>query len=106
MTLRDKCAHFDIGQRAVLFALACDVPLNVSLLASHVFLVSLRGSRRHQARSTLAELCLFAWRQCGSAHPASSIGRTSARRDVHGGLLAALLRVGPLAIRRRNPRKI
>jgi hypothetical protein len=52
MTLRDKCAHFDIGQRAVLFALTRDVPLNVSLLASHGFLVSLRGGR-HQARSIL-----------------------------------------------------
>jgi hypothetical protein len=106
MTLRDKCAHFGIGQRAVLFALARDVPLNVSLLASHVILVSLREADGTKHACTLAKLCLFAWRQCGSAHPASSIGRTGARRDVHVSLLVALLRLGPLAIRRRESKKI
>src|SRR6185503_6419872 len=44
MTLRDKSAHFGIGQRAMLFAFACDVPLNVSLLACHKSLMSLRGA--------------------------------------------------------------
>jgi hypothetical protein len=51
MTLRHKCAHFRIGQRPVLFAVARDVPLDISLLASHGDLVSMRGTDGNRARS-------------------------------------------------------
>lgn len=105
MTLRDKGAHFDIGERAVLFALARDVPLNFSLLASHVFLVSLRGAGTKRAAP---------WLNLALLHGANVVRHTLLRQlaaparggIVHGSLLVALLRVGPLAIRRRNPRKI
>jgi len=39
MALRDEGAHLGIGQRSVLLAVARDIPLNISLLASHRSLV-------------------------------------------------------------------
>jgi hypothetical protein len=106
MTLRDKCAHFDIGQRAMLFALARDVPLNVSLLASHGNLVSL-GEPLAPGNAAPGQSMAF-------LHGANVVRRTPLRQlaalarggIVHGGLLVALLRIGALAIRRRNPRTI
>jgi hypothetical protein len=103
MTLRDKCAHFDIGERAMLFALTRDVPLNVSLLASHGFLVSLRGADSTKRAAP--------WPTLAFLHGANVVRDALFRQlaaparggIVHGGILAALLRVGPPAITRRNP---
>jgi hypothetical protein len=103
MTLRDKCAHFYIGQRAVLFALARDVPLNVSLLASHGILVSLRGADSTKRAAPWATLPFL--------HGANVVRDTLLRQlaalarggIVHGGILVALLSVGSPAITRGNP---
>ena len=101
MTLRDEGAHFDIRQRAVLLAVAGDVPLDVRLLAGHEILVSLRGADGDHARQHPAHAGLLAWRQCGSSHPASSIGSDRAGRHSPRRLLArTLLRD---ASRRYNP---
>ncbi|MCZ7595616.1 MAG: hypothetical protein M5U16_12490 [Hyphomicrobium sp.] len=106
MTLRDKCAHFDVGQRAVLFAFTRDIPLNVSLLASHGILVSLRGADGTERAAP--------WPTLAFLHGANVVRRTPLRQlaararvpVLHGDLLAGLLRFRGPAIRRRNSRKI
>ena len=35
IVVRDECAHLDVGQRPVLFAVPCDVPLNFVVLSGH-----------------------------------------------------------------------
>jgi len=103
MTLRDKCAHFDVRQRTMLLALARDVPLNISLLASHGVLVSLRGADSTKRAAP--------WPTLAFLHGANVVRDTLLRQlaaaarsgIVHGGLPVALLRVGTPAITRGNP---
>jgi hypothetical protein len=72
MTLRDKSAHFGIGQRAMLFAFACDVPLNVSLLACHESLMSLRGAVGFEHAAPRPSMAFL--------HGANVVRRTPARQ--------------------------
>jgi hypothetical protein len=106
MALRDKCAHFDIGKRTVLLAVARDIPLDVSLLASHGTLVSLRsagGDRRAAPWPKLAFLHGANVVREGLLRQSAALARGA---FLHGGILAALLTRNAAAIRRRKSRKI
>jgi hypothetical protein len=104
MTLRDKSAHFGIGQRAVLFAFACDVPLNVSLLACHESLMSLRGAVGFEHAAPRPGMAFLHGANVVRRTPARQLAALAREPVVHGGILAALLRSIVPVIRRRKSR--
>jgi hypothetical protein len=106
MTLRDKSAHFDIGQRTVLLAVACDVPLDVSLLAVHGTLVSLQGAAKTKRAAPEPKLTFLRGANVVPEGRLRQLAALARPRFVHGGILAALLTGTAAAIRRRKSRKI
>src|SRR5690606_36418499 len=73
VSLRYERAHLDIRQRAMLFPVARNVPLDVRLLAGHKTLLScyLADSPKPivagQPHAAAVQSDLSAWRQCGSS---------------------------------------
>jgi hypothetical protein len=104
MTLRDKSAHFYIGQRAVLFAFARDVPLNVSLLACHESLVSLAGAVGFEHAAPRPRMAFLHGANVVRHTPARQLAAPARPQIVHGGILAALLSRWTPVIRRRKSR--